>query len=143
MNKSIFLLSTVSYVIITMIIAYSWNVILFQDLYEALGANTRPEPNIPLGLTAIILQGLVISYIYPFFYQAGPHPIVQGIKFNLMMGAMIFSVLGFGLAAKYNIHPITPFLWYTLFFQIFQSVFTGIALGKIYGRMEEHQTSAQ
>jgi len=131
------LLVILSYVVITMAIAYSWNVILFQDLHFAIGANTRAEPIIWLGLIAMLLQAVVIAYLYPFFYNPGSHPVVQGIKFNLIMGAMVFSILGFGIAAKYDINPIAPFLISTLMFQFFQFVFTGIVLGSIYGRIED------
>jgi len=41
----------------------------------------------------VLLQAVVIAYAYPFFYQPGSHPVVQGIKFNLLMGALLFSVL--------------------------------------------------
>ena len=41
------------------------------------------------------------------------------------------------LLTKYNINPITPFLISTFMYQLFQSVFTGLALGAIYGRIEE------
>jgi len=128
-----------SHVIITMLVAYTWNVILFKDLYVSIGANTRDEPIIMLGLIAMLIQGVVLAYVYPFFYRPGPHPVVQGIKFNALMGVLNFGSMGFGITAKYDIDPIVPFLMFTFMFQAFQFVFAGAALGFIYGRIEHRQ----
>ncbi|MEB8431962.1 hypothetical protein OO007_06965 [Cocleimonas sp. KMM 6892] len=132
------LLFVISYVIITLIIAYGWNVVLFRDLYEALGANTRADPIVWMGIIVMVIQSIVIAYVYPYFYRSGSHPVAQAVTFNLLMGTMAYSVIGFGIAAKFQIDPILPYLMYTLMFQVFQFVFTGIALGLIYGRLENN-----
>ncbi len=137
-NIKKFIQATVSHLTISFAVAYIWTMIMFQDLYIAVGAQTRSEPIIVLGLIAMLLQAVVIAYIYPLFYRPGLHPVAQGIKFNLLMGAMAFSIFGFVTAAKYDINPIAPFLFYTLMFQVFQFVFTGVALGLIYGRIDEN-----
>ena len=130
------ILATVSYVILTMAIAYPWHMMWFHDLYEGMGAYTRPEPSIPLGMLAMLTQGIVIAYLYPFYYKGGS-PILQGIKFSLIIGMVVYSVMGFAMAAKIDINPISTFLFYSLIFQCIQFVITGTALGLIYGRIHE------
>lgn len=128
-----FILAALSYFVLTMLWAYPWHVIWFHDVYVKLGAMTRPEPIIPLGMLSIIIQGMVIAYFYPFYYRGG-NPIFQGIKFNLIIGLMIYTVMGFATAAKFAIEPISTFLIYHTIFQFVQFVATGVVLGLIYGR---------
>lgn len=128
-----FTLATIFYFILTMPWAYSWHVIWFHELYGELGAFTRSAPIMPLGIAAVLIQGAVIAYLYPFYYRGG-HPIIQGIKFSLIIGLMVYTVMGFATAAKIEIEPISTFLAYHTIFQLIQFIVTGAALGLIYGR---------
>jgi len=136
MNIKKIILATVSYVLITLFIAYPWHMLWFHDLYEGMGAYTRPEPSIPLGMLSMLIQGVVIAYLYPFFYRDG-NPIIQGIKFSVIIGAIVYSVMGFAMAAKIDINPISTYLLYNLAFQFIQFVFTGAVLGLIYGKINQ------
>ncbi len=124
-------LFTLAYFVITMALAYSWHTILFYDLYVEWGAFTRAEPIIAFGMIATIIQGIVIGYLYPFFYQGG-NPIVQGVKFSIIAGLLIYSVMGFATAAKFQIEPVADFLVMHTIFQLIQFTLTGAALGWIY-----------
>lgn len=125
-------LFTAAYFVITMAWAYPWHIIWFHDLYTSWGAMTRSEPIIPLGIAAILIQGLVIGYLYPYFYKGRGNPILQGIKFNLIIGLMTYTAMGFATAAKIEINPISTFLLYHTVFQTIQFVMTGTALGLIF-----------
>ena len=128
--------STISFVVLSMAVAYPWHFVWFHDLYEDMGAFTRSEPIIPLGMLAMISQGIIIAYLYPYFYK-GENPIIQGIKFSLIIGAVVYSVMGFAMAAKIDINPISTFLFYSVIFQLIQFVLTGTALGLIYGKINK------
>ena len=135
MNTKKIILATLSYVVLTMAVAYPWHMIWFHDLYIELGAYTRAEPIVPLGMLSMLVQGSVIAYLYPFFYRGG-NPIVQGIIFSLIMGVVVYSVMGFAMAAKIDINPISTYLTYNAIFQFIQYLVTGIALGIIYGKID-------
>jgi len=128
-------MATVSYVVLTMAVAYPWHMIWFHDLYVNLGAYTRAEPIIPLGMLSMLVQGIVIAYLYPFFYRGGD-PIVQGVIFSLIVGLVVYSVMGFAMAAKVDINPISTYLVYNAIFQFIQYLVTGIVLGIIYGKID-------
>ncbi len=128
-----FILATLSYVVLTMLWAYPWHMVWFHDVYAELGAFTRSTPIIPLGVLAVLIQGMVIAYFYPFYYRGG-NPILQGIKFSLIIGLMVYTVMGFATAAKINIEPVSTFLAYHTVFQSIQFLMTGAALGLIFGR---------
>lgn len=127
-------LFVVAYFIITMAWAYTWHVVWFHDLYESWGAVTREHPIMPLGIAAAFIQGLVIGYLYPYFNKSDGNPVLHGIKFNLIIGLMTYTAMGFGAAAKIQIEPVSQFLVYHTVFQSIQFTLTGTSLGLIYGR---------
>ncbi|PUB76642.1 MAG: hypothetical protein DBP03_04175, partial [gamma proteobacterium symbiont of Ctena orbiculata] len=95
------------------------------------GAFQREQPIMILGIAAILIQGVVIGYLFPLFYRQGS-PIVQGIKFNLIIGLMTYSAMGFATAAKFQIEPVGQFLLSHTVFQAIQFILTGTALGLIF-----------
>lgn len=132
MNIKKFIFATISYVALSMALAIPWHMIWFHDLYTEMGAFTRSNPVMPLGMLSMCIQGAVIAYLYPLFYRGGI-PVIQGIKFSLLMGLVVYSVMGFTMAAKIDINPIPVFLAYSAMFQCIQFTVTGTALGLIYG----------
>ncbi|MCG7935975.1 MAG: hypothetical protein JAY68_15135 [Candidatus Thiodiazotropha taylori] len=127
------LLFLLAYFVISMAWAYPWHMLLFHDQYVAWGAFQRDEPIMLLGITAIVIQGLVIGYLYPFYNRGSGSAILRAIRFNLIIGLMTYSAMGFATAAKFQIEPVLPFLAYHTLFQIIQFILTGTALGMIYG----------
>lgn len=121
-----------AYFVITMAWAFPWHMIWFHDLYAEMGAFQRTAPIMPLGIAAILIQGIVIGYLYPFYNKGDGNPILRGIKFNLIIGLMTYTAMGFATAAKFQIEPLSQFLMYHTVFQTIQFVLTGIALGLIF-----------
>lgn len=121
-----------AYFIITMAWAYPWHVMWFHELYVSWGAMTRAHPIMPLGVAAILIQGVVIGYLYPFFRKKTGNQILQGITFNLIIGLMTYTAMGFATAAKIQIEPVSTFLIYHTIFQVVQFTLTGTALGFIF-----------
>lgn len=132
MSKKI-ILATVSYVVLSFAIAYPWHLVWFHDLYVEMGAFTREQPIVALGVLAMVIQGAVIAYFYPLWYRGG-NPILAGIRYSLIIGLLIYTVMGFATVAKFNIVPVTTFLAYHTAFQFLQFTITGAALGLIFGR---------
>ncbi len=85
---------TAAYFVITMAWAYPWHVVWFHELYQSWGTITRTRPIMPSGATAILIQGVVIGYLCPFFFKGG-NPILQGVMFNLIIGLMTYTTMGF------------------------------------------------
>lgn len=132
MNRQKFGLFILSYFVITMAWAYPWHMVFFHDIYVEMGAFQRAEPLMPLGIAAILSQAIVIAYLYPYYAKIKGDGILSGVKFNLIIGVMTYSAMGFATAAKFNIDPVSTFLIYHTVFQAIQFALTGVALGWIY-----------
>lgn len=112
--KKKFLLSILAYFVVTMMVAYPWHVIWFHEKYVSMGAMTRAEPIVPLGMIAVILQAIVFSYLFPIYYnhKNSGNSIVRGIQFCLIMGVSVWTVMVFATAAKFKIEPVIDFVVY-------------------------------
>ncbi len=134
-SKNKILLATLSFFILTMLTAYPWHMVFFHDVYQSMGAMTRESPIVPFGMLAVIIQGWVIAYLYSYYYQLkNGHPVVTAIKFSLLIGLMVYTVMVFATAAKFQIEPVEKFVVYGTVFQLIQFLVTGTALGLIFGK---------
>ena len=132
-------LATASYFVLTMAMAYTWHLVLFHDFYIQIGAFTREEPILALGAAAVLIQGIVLGWLYPFYARLSKGaPAVRGIRFSLLAGMLVYSAMGPAMAAKIQIEPVAAFLTYHTVFQVTQFVVTGAVLGAIYGDVENH-----
>lgn len=126
-----FIAATLSYVALSLMWAYPWHMLWFHDVYVDMGAVTRGEPIIVLGLLSLVIQGVVISYLYPRVYRER-RKLVHGVQFTFIVGSLIYSVMAFATAAKFAIAPVPQFLVYHTVFQAIQFLLTGTVLGYIY-----------
>lgn len=128
-----FIFATLVYVIITMVLALPWHLIIFKELYGSLGIYNREPPIIPLGLASMIIQGIVLAYFYPLFYKGGK-PILQGMKFGLIMGVFLFSISTLAVAAKIQVTSMSTWIFIQTAFHAIQFILTGAGIGLVYGK---------
>ncbi len=135
-----YLLTAAGYIIASFSVAVPWHMMIFHETYAALGAITRTEPIVPLGLVAMLLQAAVIAWLFPVYldYRNGQtgerRPYRDGITFSLMMGIMVWSVMVFATAAKIEIAPVIDFIMLGTAFQLLQFLLVGVVIGFIHRR---------
>lgn len=130
-NKMTF--AAIAYIVVTFVIAAGWHLVLFQGLYDELGIFTRKEPLIHLGVISMILQGLVLAYVYPLGYQGGD-PVKEGLRFGLLMGIFMGSNAVFAEAGKNEVSSLSTWLALESVYYLLQSGLVGIVIGWIYGK---------
>ena len=135
MNKK-FILSTLTFVIITFALAYPWHLVIFKDLYHEFGLYNKQDPVFAFGILAMLIQGVILAYFYPIFYRGGL-PVKEGLKFGLIFAAFSISLIVISLAAKMEIHPLH--LWFIVptIFHLLQFGISGMVIGYIYGNISE------
>jgi hypothetical protein len=135
MLTSRFLAAWAAYVVITFAMGFVWHLVLFKPLYRRLAIFSRLEdPLIPLGLTAMLIQGAVLAYIYPLIFD-GLHPAIDGFHFGLLMGALMASIGVFAEAGKQRVTSLPTWLVLETTYYLLQFALAGIAIGIIYGRV--------
>ena len=133
MDARKFVLAVVAYVVVTFAVAASWHLVFFKDLYDQLAIFSRKEPLIPLGIASIAIQALVLAYLYPALYKGG-NPAREGLKFGLLIGALMASIAVFAEAGKQNVSSLSTWLVFESIYYLLQFGVVGVVIGLIYGR---------
>lgn len=128
-------LAVLAYVVCTFLIAALWHLVLFKPVYDELAIFTRKEPLIPLGLVSMLMQGLILSYLYPLFAQ-GKYSVRTGASFGLLMGVLLVSSAVFAEAGKQNVTSLPTWLTLESVYYLLQFAVVGAVIGLIYTRGE-------
>lgn len=140
MNAKKTMLAAIGYIVVTFIIAAGWHLGLFKGVYDELEIFTRKEPLIHLGIISMILQGVVLAYIYPIGYQGGS-PIKEGLRFGLLMGIFMGSNAVFAEAGKQQVSSLSTWLILESIYYLLQFSIVGIVIGWIYGKQVPSKTT--
>jgi hypothetical protein len=124
-------LAVLAYVISTFLIAAPWHLVFFKPVYDELAIFTRKEPLIPLGLLSMLMQGLVLSSLYPLVAQ-GRHSVNTGAMFGLLMGVLLASSAVFAEAGKQNVTSLSTWLLLESGYYLFQFAVVGAIMGVVY-----------
>jgi hypothetical protein len=131
-HKSV--LVAIGYSVLTMILGPLWHFILFKDTYEGLEIYNRQEPLIPLGFASMILQSVILAYLFSYFYKPGSSSYKSGITFSLVMGLFMFSTTTMANAAKIHVASMSTWFLVQIGFHLVQFIATGVLIGFIYRR---------
>lgn len=108
-----------AYVVASFILGAVWHVALFKQYYKKLAIYSNIEkPRFVFGLTAMILQGLVVAYLY--------HLVVNPWLFAIGLFMTLTSFMVFAEAGKQNATSLTGFVAIQLAFSAIQ---TGVVTG--------------
>lgn len=127
-----FALAALGYLVPTFILGFTWHFYFFPGVYDALGIYNRAEPIIPLGFASMVIQGLLLAYLYPF-YTRGRAGAWRGIEFGLLMGLFLFSVTTLANGAKIEVTDMGIWLAVQSAFHVIQFVVAGALIGLAYG----------
>ncbi len=126
------LLGTLAYAGVTFPLAYSWHLVVFADLYRRLSFVTVPEPNVPLGFSTIVFQGVLLAAIYPRFRGSGG-PLRTGLTFGLGVAAFIWSAATVAHVAKHDVGAPAVFIAMEAGYFLVNFVAYGLLMGVIHG----------
>ena len=124
------LLSTVSYILIAFPLAVGWHVGLFKEKYQGFGYFDG-EPNIPVGLATIVIQGFALALIYPLFH-AGSAGAVRALLFVGLMGLFFWTSHVLALVAKQNVPNAGAFVALETLYLVIQFGLYAVALFTIF-----------
>jgi len=133
MSAKKFTLAVLAYIFVTFVIAAGWHLVVFKDLYDQLGIFTRKEPVIPLGIASMIMQALVLSYLYPRYYRGGGI-LKEGLIFGALTGVLMASIAVFAEAGKQQVSSLPFWLVFESAYYLLQFGILGVVIAKIYGK---------
>ena len=115
-----FWLAFAAYVLPTFPLGFFWHLSTFAENYRQL-AMYREDVIIPMGLSSMVIQGLVFAWAYPrLFSTAKDQWLASALKFGLIFGTLAWSFLVLPTAAKYNMTSVSSFMLLETGFTILQ-----------------------
>ena len=93
----------------------------------------RTDPIMELGFLTMVVQGAILAYIYPFFYRPGS-PILQGLKYGLLMGLFLGSYIALAEPAKYAAPSVSEWIVTEGLASLAQFSLYGVLVGFIYDK---------
>lgn len=133
MNIKKFTLATIAYLLVSFALGFTWHLVFFKEAYEAFGVYTREPPIFAFGVGSMLLQGLILAYLYPLANPGRP-PLLAGVRFSLVMGLFMWAVTVLAFAAKTNVSSMSTFFILSSLFHLIQFSVFGVVLGWIHAR---------
>ena len=130
MNAKKLISGTAAYTICTFSLAVVWHVLLFRERYESFGY-FEGEPSFLLGLLSIVLQGLLLSALFPMLKAEGSS-FQRGFKFALITGAFFWTSHVLAFVAKQQVPGASAFIWMETLYLALQFGVFGLCIGFIH-----------
>ena len=102
------ILTVLAYVVTTFGVQGTSHFVLNKDHYATISI-MRQEPLIPLGVTSMVIQGLIFAWLFPIFRRAEA-PVRSAIVFSLTIGAFLASYIVLGEAGKYSVPSLSSWI---------------------------------
>ena len=132
MNHKLIFLGTTAYTLVTFPLAVAWHVVLFEERYRSFGYFDG-DPSFALGLLTIVVQGFILSLLYPYVRFSG-NGIARGIKYSLLIGLFFWTSHVLALVAKQSVDDAISFVAMESFYLLLQFGIYGVLIGKIYSK---------
>ncbi len=130
MNFRKIALGATAYTVVTFTIAVLWHVVIFETQYLSFGY-FEGEPNFLLGFVTILVQGVVLSMLYPMVQMPGSST-VHGLKFALIIGVFFWTSHVLAFLAKQEMQDAVKFAIMETFYLALQFGIFGLLIGRIY-----------
>ena len=130
MNPKKIVLGTTAYTIGTFTLAVVWHVLLFGDRYRSFGY-FEGEPSFVIGFVTILLQGVILSALFPMVKLSGTS-ILRGIKFSFLVGAFFWTSHVLAFIAKQPVQNVELFVAMETVYLALQFGLFGLLIGAIY-----------
>lgn len=128
-----FLGAWAGYVLTTFAGGALWHLVLFESTYVKLQIFTRIEdPVIPLGLSAMVIQGAVLAYVYPLVSRR-LRPAADGARFGALTGIFLATSAVLAEAGKNYVASLGTWLVLEGSYYLLQFMLSGLAIGLVYG----------
>jgi hypothetical protein len=113
-----------AYLIVSFALGAIWHMVLFKNYYKKLAIYSNIEnPRVTFGFTAMLLQGLVLAYLYPLVHSP--------VMFGLGLFMLLASFMVFAEAGKQNTTSLSGFVTIQTAFCALQAVLVSLTFGLI------------
>jgi hydrogenase-4 membrane subunit HyfE len=102
------ILAVMAYVLPTFPLGYFWHLTVFADYYKSL-AVYREDIVIPLGITSMVIQGIIWAILYERMF-AGESIVRGALKFACLAAPLAWSFLVVAVSAKHHMRSVGGYM---------------------------------
>ena len=124
------MLGAAGYVVIVFPLAIVWHLVLFKERYVVF-RYFDSEPNVFLGFVTILIQGLVLAWIYPRYDTKNPGA-WRPFRFAAITGLFLWTCHVLAMVAKQNVPFAMGYILMETSYLIIQFSLFAVLLGYIY-----------
>ena len=124
------ILTVLAYIVATFGVQGTSHFVLNKEHYAAISF-MRQEPLIPLGITSMVIQGLIFAWLFPIFRKADA-PVRSGVVFSLTIGAFLASYIVLAEAGKYSLPSLSSWITVEASAALVQYSLFGVLLGLLH-----------
>lgn len=129
-------MGTAAYTVVTFPLAILWHIGLFETQYRNFGY-FEEEPSFLLGLLTILIQGGILSTLYPRVRLPGSD-LIRGMKFALIIGTFFWTSHVLAFVAKQAVRDAYQFVMMETAYLVLQFGIFGILISLVYaGKQQE------
>lgn len=121
---------TAGYTICTFVLAVVWHVVLFEESYRSFGY-FEGEPSFLIGLVTILLQGMLLSVLFPMM-NGPPNSFRRGLRFASLVGAFFWTSHVLAFVAKQEVPGVWMFVGMETVYLVLQFGVFGVLLGAVH-----------
>lgn len=121
---------TAGYTICTFMLAVLWHVVLFEERYRSFGY-FEGEPSFLIGFAAILLQGMLLSILFPMM-NGPPNSFRRGLGFASLAGAFFWTSHVLAFVAKQETPGVWTFVGMETAYLVLQFGVFGVLLGVVH-----------
>ncbi len=101
-------LAVLAYVLPTFPLGYLWHLTTFKHYYESLQVY-RTDIVIPMGVAAMLVQGIVWAHVYSHLFAG--EPVLRGaVRFAALAAPLAWSFMVLAVAAKHHMASVSGFV---------------------------------
>ncbi len=127
-----------AYALGTFPLAVIWHIVLFESRYRDFGY-IEGDPSFKLGFLTILIQGAVLSFLYPFVSFTGK-AVRRGLKYSLLIGLFFWTSHVLAFVAKQAMNNAILFTLMETLYLALQFGLYGILMGLISERVSRKET---
>jgi len=132
-------LSTLAYMVGTFAVQATSHFAVNREHYAAVSF-LRPEPIFALGVSSMVLQGAILSYLFAQYVRESPNW-RKGLSFGLLAGVFFVSYPALAEPAKYQVPTVGHWMAVESVAGLIQFGVFGILLGWIHSRFSPFRTA--
>jgi len=130
-------LGTLGYVVVTFLTQGTSHFAINREHYAAV-ASLRTEPIFALGIASMLIQGSILSYLYPIFCRGGSSWI-KGLGYGVLIGVFFVSYPALAEPGKYIVPSIPSWIMVEGSVGLIQFGLFGLLLAAIYRSLSDHR----